>query len=368
MKLLITKVNILVILVVYISRDTTAEIIEDLDSLQLVTVLHRHGHRTPDHTYTNDPYKDVEKYWPIGLGQLTNKGKLQLYNLGKLFRKEYKSFLPKYSFKAVRVNSSDYDRTHMSTQCLLAGWFRPEGDQIWNDEIAWQPIAVHSVPTNKDQTLAPLAPCPRFWMEREKVLMELASKETAEDKELYEYLTEKSGDKISTIDDVASLYTNLQMEEFNHYPLPEWTKGVYPEKMQEKTETCGISFTWNKILKKFYGGSLVKEMFHQFHEKSKGGNADRKLFVYSAHDTTIISFLRALDFEKFKIPDFGASVILELHKLYNQYYLKIFYSHAAELVPYELQFPNCTIPCPLERALENTEYVRSGDWNTDCFK
>lgn len=49
-------------------------------------------------------------------------------------------------------------------------------------------------------------------MEREKVLMELASKETAEDKELYEYLTEKSGDKISTIDDVASLYTNLQME------------------------------------------------------------------------------------------------------------------------------------------------------------
>lgn len=49
-------------------------------------------------------------------------------------------------------------------------------------------------------------------MEREKVMAEMASKETPEDKELYEYLSKHSGDNISTADDIAALYTNLQME------------------------------------------------------------------------------------------------------------------------------------------------------------
>lgn len=78
---------------------------------------------------------------------------MQLFNLGKLFRKEYESFIDKYSVKAVRVNSSDYDRTHMSAQCLVAGWFPPSGDELWNEELIWQPVPIHSVPTNNDKVI-----------------------------------------------------------------------------------------------------------------------------------------------------------------------------------------------------------------------
>ena len=33
--------------------------------------LYRHGDRTPVRSYPKDPYKDLDKYWPQGPGQLT---------------------------------------------------------------------------------------------------------------------------------------------------------------------------------------------------------------------------------------------------------------------------------------------------------
>lgn len=49
-------------------------------------------------------------------------------------------------------------------------------------------------------------------MEREKIMIDLANNETAKDKELYQYLTEKSGENICTLDDLAVLYTTLEIE------------------------------------------------------------------------------------------------------------------------------------------------------------
>lgn len=58
-----------------------------------------------------------------------------------------------------------------------------------------------------------------------------------------------------------------------------------------------------------------------------------KLLLYSGHDSTILSVMRALDFKGFLMPDFGASLIFELHKLNDKYHVKvsniiiIFYLH-----------------------------------------
>lgn len=41
---------------------------------------------------------------------------------------------------------------------------------------------------------------------------------------------------------------------------------------------------------------------------------DRKLFLFSGHDITIVNIMRTLGFENLLKPGFGASLTLELHK------------------------------------------------------
>ena len=38
----------------------------------------------------------------------------------------------------------------MSAECNLAGLFPPQGSQVWNDEIPWQPVPVHTVTRESD--------------------------------------------------------------------------------------------------------------------------------------------------------------------------------------------------------------------------
>lgn len=74
-----------------------------------------------------------------------------MYELGKNIKVEYNWFIPDYySANDVYILSSYADRCHMSAQLLLAGLFPPVGDQIWNEDLLWQPIPVRSVPRSED--------------------------------------------------------------------------------------------------------------------------------------------------------------------------------------------------------------------------
>jgi len=53
-------------------------------------------------------------------------------------------------FIQVYVRSTDYNRTLMSAYCNLAGLFPPQGSQVWNEKISWQPIPVHTVTKDSD--------------------------------------------------------------------------------------------------------------------------------------------------------------------------------------------------------------------------
>lgn len=78
----------------------------------------------------------------------------QLYNLGEYIKLYYQDFLPaSYDPKKLYARSTDVDRTLLSASSFLAGLYKPNTDQLWNNIqniSAWLPIPVHTVPTNMD--------------------------------------------------------------------------------------------------------------------------------------------------------------------------------------------------------------------------
>lgn len=114
--------------------------------------LFRHGDRTPVMTYPNDPYQEDawQKYG--GFGQLTQTGMSQHYEFGKFLRKHYASFLHEYYMRQyVKTVSTDFDRTLMSAYSLLTGLYSPQDYQVWNSNITWQPIPVHTTDKSNDK-------------------------------------------------------------------------------------------------------------------------------------------------------------------------------------------------------------------------
>lgn len=126
-------------------------------------------------------------------------------------------------------------------------------------------------------------------------------------------------------------------------------------------------------MKKAKAGFLIKEIFERFRNKTRSLlEPDRSLWIYSAHDNTIINVLNALNvYEVFMalcnnfrsssfrleylvnfqyhMPPFAASVHFELYKDDRDYYVQLFYrTDKSEYIP-PIDIPNCGIKCPLNK-------------------
>uniref|UniRef100_A0A914VMX3 acid phosphatase n=1 Tax=Plectus sambesii TaxID=2011161 RepID=A0A914VMX3_9BILA len=89
------------------------------------------------------------------------KGVREHYELGKYLRQRYDGFLSKaYHASQIYVRSSSFNRAIMSASANMAGLFEPEGDQLWNKQIRWQPVPIQVVPKENDPMLWTKRPCP----------------------------------------------------------------------------------------------------------------------------------------------------------------------------------------------------------------
>lgn len=165
--------------------------------------IFRHGERTPiiNFLYPNDPYRDPNQ-WSTECSQLTNVGKQQLYDLGQWLRKLYgNGFLSnRYKFDEIYIRSTDFDRTIHIAQLCLAGLYPPVNNDIWNEELLWQPIPIHTVPYENDFLIAGLVfSCPTYNMLHKNVLNSPEyQKIQLKYKPLFDYLTEYSGFPINS--------------------------------------------------------------------------------------------------------------------------------------------------------------------------
>lgn len=335
-------------------------------SLQLVSIIFRHGDKTPTETYKNDPYRDPS-FWHDGFGQLTIKGKQQMYQLGNTLRSRYLKFFGNYSLKTIQVESSDADRCHQSAGAMLAAMFPPEGDQIWNPTLIWQPIPIHATPRSLDKKIVVKAPCPRYDAEKARSDAEIAKETDTKYHDLYTYLTLNAGQPINSILDVETLYNILEIEADNNYKLPDWTHSVFPDKMKDIATLTLASFTYTPLLKRLWGGPLIKEIVDNMNLKKSNNLKDKKMFIYSAHDITLVNVWRALGFTEILKPEYGASLLFELHYVHLEYQVKLLYLNSSSAnMPITLSVPGCSNPCLLDDFINITKPVIPVDWDMEC--
>uniref|UniRef100_A0A8C5WCC2 acid phosphatase n=1 Tax=Leptobrachium leishanense TaxID=445787 RepID=A0A8C5WCC2_9ANUR len=335
--------------------------------------IYRHGDRSPVHTYINDPYQ--ESSWPDGFGQLTKDGMQQQYDLGQYLRKRYAGFLNEtYNRHEVYVRSSDLDRTLMSAQANLAGLFPPDKEQLWNPNILWQPIPVHTVPqSNENLIRLPFTKCPRYIELQNSTY---TSEEYQRRIEPYEdFLKNLSINTGHTVEDLKrkyawTTYDALYCESIHNYPLPPWVTAETMTALNQLSD-IGLESLYGVYKQdeksRLQGGVLLNSVIKNFTNFMANSTSKEKLIMYSAHDTTVAAVQMAMNVYNGKIPPYAACHIFELHMEENgQYSIEMYYRNDSSLDPYRLILPGCNETCPIQMFIDLTSSVIAEDWNKEC--
>jgi len=336
-----------------VSETQVAAVISAEDSeteLKLVTLVWRHGDRTPDlPTYPNDPYQN-NPFAPYGLGQLTLTGYNRGYNNGKFFRKRYDAFLgPLYNQFEVRAQSTGMPRTRMSLQLWCAGLFPPVNTNFeWKQNLNWQPCDFTAESLDNDPLLFPLGlNCPRF---NEEVVGVFGSYMT-ENKAVMDILKGYTGLAFQTPFDSVGIYNALKTEYEYGLPLPTWAKDYYPDKLRLLSNKAWALMVSNTALKRIMAGKLLQKMIADWEAKI-ANTLSEKLFLFSAHDITIVSVLAAFNvWSSDFTPDYGNAAVFELRQNRNtgEYGVQVYYRAQPANEPKLLTIPGCQSFCPLSQ-------------------
>jgi len=344
------------------------------NSLQLIIAIFRQGDRSPLkwETYPNDLYAPMsEGTWPDGLGQLTNAGKLKSYEFGRRFRKRYSKFLPvTYNSSLVLVQSTETDRTQMTASAFLAGAFPPNGKQIWNNDLQWIPIPIHSISPNEDNILRVTKPCPAYDVEFEKAKNETEKRMLIKYETFFNYVSNHTGLEIKHLSDVENIFNSLTIQQRNHLTLPSWVKVKnYMGLMENIVLEWLVTYSKTDFMKKLRSGKLIGEIVRVMRDKMDGRlNPDRKMFAYFSHEQTLIDFLHTLGMKNLFKPSYGASAFVELHKIKEEFYVKVMYTKTydtPDILSLEMDSQTSFLPT-LEDFIISTENYVPKNWEKEC--
>uniref|UniRef100_A0A8B9S5A9 acid phosphatase n=1 Tax=Apteryx owenii TaxID=8824 RepID=A0A8B9S5A9_APTOW len=339
--------------------------------------IFRHGDRTPVVNFPTDLHKESE--WPQGFGQLTKTGMQQLYELGQYIRQRYSNFLNStYHRQEFYIQSTDYDRTIMSAQSCLSGLFPPTSSQTWNPELPWQPIPVHIVPKSSDRRLHfPLHDCPRFdELQNETQTSSEFQNRIQPYMDFLQTMAVNTGLELNNLKILDNFklwntYDTLYCEGIHNYTRPVWATKDVMDKMEKLAELSLLSlFGLYKTEEKsrLQGGVLVNTILKSI-KQAANSSRERKMEVYSAHDTTVGALQIALNIFNGKLPPYAACQFFELYQESSgRYSIEMHYRNDTSKDPYLLSLPGCTSSCPLEKFTELVSPMIAENWSKECGK
>ncbi|XP_071038590.1 lysosomal acid phosphatase isoform X3 [Parasteatoda tepidariorum] len=307
-------------------------------TLRFVQMIYRHGDRAPGELYRNDP--NPETLWPLGLGELTELGKMQQYSLGKFFRVLYKDFFPKNPSE-IKAMSSNNSRCIQSSKANLEGFFDSDNNNVskLDGYCSWQQIPIFSFPSSSD-------------------------------KRLFNYLSRHLGKRMSWTSS-TNFFDTLMIEKKYNLEVPKWAEVVFNQ--LKNAAATRFHFTFNSTLvQRLRAGPFLKLVKHAINEKIKGNTPNLKFITYSSHDANIGVITAALKhFQEYPVP-YCSTIIFELyHEPEDNYYVRLLYLNSTEVDKFSqkshiLVLEGCTEFCPLNHFINFIEPFSSVDFDSEC--
>ncbi|XP_066487261.1 testicular acid phosphatase homolog [Tiliqua scincoides] len=336
-------------------------------TLRFVTLVYRHGDRSPLGTYPTDPHKAAA--WPQGFQQLTEVGILQQKALGRFLREKYDGFLSaSYKPQEIYIRSTDYDRTIMSAQANLMGLY-PNSEP----GIGWRPVPVHTVPTKYDKLLKPpTRTCLRYQQLMEETI-NLPSYQ-AKMKAWKGFLTEMANHtgltpEQLTLRSLWRVHDSLFCQKTHNLTLPSWATPQVLSTLAEMEAfniDAHVGMHAGREKARFSGGVLLGAILSNF-SKVVCRDLPLKMMMYSAHDSTLIALQGALGVYNGHPPPYAACHGFEFYQeSNNSFSVVMFYRNESRQKLYTLDLPGCPTPCPLPLFIHLTKSVVPQDWHAEC--
>jgi hypothetical protein len=261
-----------------------------------------------------------------------------------------------YQREEVFIRSTNTDRTLMSAESLMAAFYKPVGKQVFLRNLPWQPVPVHTVPVNEDSLLRPRdTNCPYIdkWHNKTK-----AGKDWIEEVEKNKKLIELVGSCTKVPyhiapDNAWRIWDPIFCELEHHLRMPSWCSNETLQALQEFGMFGLRKFLEGNEARRLNSGVFIGHLIDNMQKKSAGkGSVAHKMFVYSAHDTTVSAVLNGLGLGVDELPTYASALLIELYSENREYFVKVFYhkgpsSHLSE-PPRLLTVPNCIAACPLD--------------------
>lgn len=316
-------------------------------TLQSAQIIFRHGQRVAMHytEFQGEP-KLEDKNSEVEHGELTNEGIRQVYQFGKNLRQIYNDFLgEKYVPSKIYAMAGEDNRTIASALGVLAGLFPPKANQIWNNELPWQPIPVHTNWLLDATSFGIFTLCPKL----SKLVYESREYEALqnENSELKHLLSKKTGWRVETLNDFNNVVDAIMLRAtLLPEKLPKWAQNdTLLEIVKEKRYLANAKLT--DIFLPQSGGYQMNLILENMERRING--VPRNFVLLSAHDTNIVTLGRYLKIREIDVlGDFVTNLSFEHHRIDEDDIIKVWYQRNLTTPRIEVELPDCGTPCKMQ--------------------
>jgi len=268
------------------------------------------------------------------------------------------------------VRSSDKDRTLQSAMYNLAGLYG-FGDPESENRNRWTAVPVHSMPEKVDTLLRDTVPCHTA----AKAYADVLNSKEARDvmnahKTVLDHARNMTGLAIEHIKDVYDVSDALVVEYF-HNDTRKWPDWINAAQFHQLWNLYDIGTTFKfptQLLRRLRGGNLLQDITRRMRSVADSDEQPSLKYVaYSAHDSTIIMLLEALETYHGPNPPLASSVFAELHeKREGEHTVEIYFRNSVIDEPHLLPIKGCPYPCTLDEFEQRNEPFFAEDWHAEC--